>query len=768
MTNLIYTLSLHDKVSANLEKIGITSKGAWQKFKNLQTQASKSAKTMAEMGGSVGALRQKLDLLKAEKEWIPSSNLQSIRAYNSEIKKLEKEINHLDTINGSVFKKNFKNAISNLPFSELITNPLVAAGTAIYKTSQMSMEFDKGMAAINTTAQLSKKELAGLKTELLGINPSLVTDWGALPTAYESIISQTGDVALSTDILKTSLKGSKAGFTEVETVSAALAQSLSLIGSKNASAEQVLDTFFAAKRVGAGEFKDFARYMPSLIASGDALGIKYKEVAGMFAYMTGKGQSAERATTLMENAFLAMSKVDIRKNLSEEGINVFDEKGNVRSMTNVFSDMKKRMSGMSDEAKSEFLAKMGITDKEARSAFVVMTSEIDKLKEAMNATKNASGETDKALDLSRSNGDLLRDMWSKIQRLGIIVGDVVGKILTPAFIVLGGAISVVTGVLGWFFEGLLNGSPLVYSLTIALGAWAIASNAAMIKQKALVLWSKKDIAVKAALAVWNGIVTASTWLWTSAQAVLNAVMMASPLTWIILAVVALIGVIVFLVTKIQGWGEAWKHTVNGAKLIFLAFVEYNKWAFNTMIDGIMIGINKIKEGWYKFKNAVGIGDKSANNKMLEQIKADTERRKKEITEGAKKVKDLEMQGGKEFILAGKSLSIKKGKDKVDEATVPTAGASPEGIVPPKTPGIIPADNGTGDGTGDTKKGQGSKSNESIATGGQRNTVINITMKNMVEQIKVTGKDFKESANNMSTELQDQMARVLAMAVTTAG
>lgn len=270
------------------------------------------------------------------------------------------------------------------------------------------------------------------------------------------------------------------------------------------------------------------------------------------------------------------------------------------------------------------------------------------------------------------------------------------------------------------------------------------------------------------MAVWNGIVTASTWLWSGAQAVLNAVMMASPLTWIILAIVALIGVIVFLVTKVEGWGEAWGHTWNGAKLVVLTFVEKIKFGFNTMINGIMIGLNKIKEGWYRFKNAVGLGDEKENNKMIAQINGDTNRRMKEIVDGAKKVKDLENQSLAEFGSAIGSLKIKKGKDKVDEATVPTAGASPEGIVPPKTPGIIPADNGTGDGTGDTKKGQGSKSNESIATGGQRNTVINITMKNMVEAMNITGRDFKESANNMSTELQDQMARVLAMAVTTAG
>ena len=67
----------------------------------------------------------------------------------------------------------------------------------------------------------------------------------------------------------------------------------------------------AAKGVGAGEFADFARYMPNLIAGASNLGIAYKEVAGTFAYMTGKGQSAERAAVLMENAFSVLGRVDV-------------------------------------------------------------------------------------------------------------------------------------------------------------------------------------------------------------------------------------------------------------------------------------------------------------------------------------------------------------------------------------------------------------------------------------------------------------------------
>jgi hypothetical protein len=63
---------------------------------------------------------------------------------------------------------------------------------------------------------------------------------------------------------------------------------------------------------------------------------------------------------------------------------------------------------------------------------------------------------------------------------------------------------------------------------------------------------------------------------------------------------------------------------------------------------------------------------------------------------------------------------------------------------------------------------GSKTNESIATGGTKNTVINLQFKNIVETVKVTGKDFRESADKMAEQTGDALLRTLAMAVTTAG
>ncbi len=751
MSNVLsYTLSLQDKITAKLQKIGVSSTNALNKFADLERKTKKVTALMGDMGNSVGALRERLNLLKQERDWIPQKNIKDIRKYNTEIKKLEKEIRKFETINGSKFKRGLKQAVNSLPFSQLITNPVAIAGAALYKGGEMAMKFDEGMAKINTTAQLSQGELSKLKKSLIAMGRDVGADLGTVPDAFEKILSQTGDVALSQDILKASLKGSKAGFTETSVVSAALAQSLSLIGKENANAQEMLDTFFAAKRVGAGEFKDFANYMPNLISSGKALGVTYKQTAGLFSYMTGKGFSAERSAVLMENAYSALGKMDIQKALKKEKINIFDKNGSIRDMGAIFSELSKKMSSMSDEKKSNFLAKIGLKDKEARSAFIVLASDSKKLNNTLKEVSNSAGETDAAYKNSLNPMQKLAKLQSTIQGLMLSLGGVIATVVTPALDLLTAVLNPVVDVFSWFFDGLSQGNPIVLTFAGIMGTLTGLYYAQSIAIKINNLWKKKSIIIDGILAVKANAVAIATKIWTGAQWLLNAAMNANPIGLIVLGIIALISAIVYVVSKIEGWGKAWKHTVTGAKLLWEAFTLSTKSMWTTFTNGIMIGLNKIKEGWYKFKEAVGLGNSSENKAMLLQIQSDTEARKKAIIEGLVKAKQVENAAKNEFLKATDSLSWKNNK------ITKTSKAVTSGVAPVKNPSINK--NGL--------EGIGTKTNKAIATGGTKHNYITLNVtKEMIGQVIINGKNFKESAKQMQESLTDEMLRTFAMAAT---
>ncbi len=300
-----YILSLKDKVSGNLKTITATSEVTQNKFNDLQRKTQTLDASVKDFGSSISSLRQKMELLKAERDLIDPKELTTIRQYNSEIKKLTKDVERLETINGSRFKNWRKEVFAEIP--RAAKNPLLLGGAAIGWMGKQAMSFDEGMSKINITAQLDDKSRSELAGQLRQIAKDNKVDIAVAPVGFEKILSQVGNVEQSLPILDAAMKGSKAGFVDLDTVAGALAQTMSIVG-QEATAMEVLDTFFASKRVGAGEFADFARYMPSLIAGADNLGIKYKEVAGIFAYMTGKGQSAERAAVLMENMFSVLGR----------------------------------------------------------------------------------------------------------------------------------------------------------------------------------------------------------------------------------------------------------------------------------------------------------------------------------------------------------------------------------------------------------------------------------------------------------------------------
>lgn len=256
-------------------------------------------------------------------------------------------------------------------------------------------------------------------------------------------------------------------------------------------------------------------------------------------------------------------------------------------------------------------------------------------------------------------------------------------------------------------------------------------------------------------ALWTNIVTIATGGWSKAQAILNV--MLSPVYLIPAVIIAIVAAIAYVIYKTEGWGKAWKHTVQGAKYLWQSYVEFTKANFNLMVQSVMIGIDKIKLGWYKFKEAVGMGDSSKNQEMIAKINEDVERRKESIKEGYKKMEETALKAKEEFVNAGQSLKWKKKAtgDEKEEGILEQLGLTGSGQVPGKKP------------IGGSGSGPGTKTNKDIATGGRKNTTITINLKSLIEALTIKGDDFKQNARQMQEQSTDALLRTLAMA-TTAG
>ena len=763
---LQYILSLDDRMSGKLKALGINSDSALNKFAGLQKQAVQVGANLTTMGRSVSTLTDKLNLMRAERDLIPAKNLRDIRLYNTEIGKLERQIGKLQTTNnGSRLKSLTKDAMASLPGASFITNPIVAASAAVGFMTSQALNFDEGMAKINITAQLSADKLASLRGDILKVGKDLKIDPAQLTPTFEKILSQVGDADVSMKIFESTLKGSKAGFTDAAIVADALAQSVSAIGSKNASAQQVLDVLFAAKRVGAGEFRDYAQYVPGLIADARNLGIAFQDTAGIFAYMTAKGNTAERSAMLMQNAFTALSKGEIQKGLKGAGVNVFDKAGNIRAIEDIIGDLSAKLQSLgSDAARSNFLEKIGLKDAQAKTAFSVLTSEVDKLKTSLAATRNATGETDAAMKFAMNNAQTMRDVWNSLKYSFLETGSGLVDFIKPVMVLGGYVMDVLSPVLtfagkmiGWIGKGLQDGNPIVWGMTAAVAAWAVATNAAA--------WA-------------SGIATTATGLWTGAQWLLNAAFLASPIGWIVLGIGALVGGIVWAWNKFEGFRKFLYGLWESFKQVFTNIGDF----FKKIFEPIGEAIQAFKEGRFgDAAKAVGkmVFNLSPVGMITQAVKFTDEGG---LTKG---VSEAYQKGAAKGIRADKEVSNQKEHPLVMAPPVIPQGeqtqpAASQGAVPvinnqvQVNPGINIINPGNADkanpwseanlipGAEETKTNtkaydpdketkEISKTEEAIATGGQKSQNFTINIGKIIEKFTV------ENSNGDTVEdIQDKV------------
>lgn len=656
MSNIVeYTLSLNDKLSSKLKKIGIANDVQLAKWSQVERRVRSAERTMSQCGISIGSLRERVSALRAEKEWIPASNIQAIKRTNSEIFALEKQISKLhNATTCGKFSSAIKSAFDSIPFSNLITNPVVLAGSAAFSAIKKGFEKEK------------------------------------VEIAFDVLI---GDKSKSSDLLK-----------QIQKFGAATPYQTNDLQDE---ASMMLSFGIDPRKI-----------MPNLKMLGDvAMGDKekMKSLTLAFSQMSSTGK---------------LTGQDLLQMINAAGFNPLTELS--------------RMSGKSMAELKEDMSKGLISSKMIEKAFVSATS--------------AGGRFYKMTEkMGQSNGGKWSTILDKgVQRLWQLY-DIIQPLINPALslmsktldfigVVLKGFRSIVTktgDALTWYFSLLAKGNFVTILITGAI--MGLAGALTILKVKAMLMAS------------WAGIVTSVKLAWAAAQNFLNASMLTSPITWIIAGIISLIAVLGYVIYKTKGWGTVWEGVIGFMKYTLYAFVDGVKLYYDSMIRALMVGLDKIKIGWYKFKNAVGLGDKEENDKAIDAINAGIEARQKAIIDGAESaVANLKKA---KSALAGIDLKWDSNKSL---SGFMSGMKEKLGISSPSIPGLHNT-------TAEVNATDGSSSaaieaSSAITTGGKRvqNTTINVDK--LVERIVFDG-SFDENSTDLEDKITNALIRVLMMAKT---
>lgn len=635
---LTYILNLQDNISDKLKRIGINNEQQLDTWAKVQRQVNGANQTMQNMGRSIGSMNERIAALRAQREWIPASNREAIRATNHEIQRLEREVRKLESLDGGLMKKWFRDIKAGIP---ALVNPMSAAMVGLGKSISLGME-----------DQLQRQNI----TTLMGGDTA-----GA--DALFNKIAQYGKNTVY----------DKAGLIEAQ-------KTMMSFGIEGEQA------FGMLKRIGD-------------VAMGDKQ--KMQSLALAFSQATSAGKLQGQDLMQMINA----------------GFNPLNE---------ISKHTGKSMAQLKDE-----MAKGKITADDLAKAFQWATEEGGLF---YNGAEKA-GQT---------FAGKLGQMKDSLAELGVKVFNTLEPVLSWAVNFASGCINVLSSVAGGLvrgFKAVVGWADRFRIVTIPLGA-ALLTLVAVLKASAVAAKLK---------AMWDGICAGATALWTKIQVGFNLALLACPITWIVVGIVALIAAIYVCCTKITGWGSLWKGIVGFMKNSFIGFVDSVKLYFTTLVNGIMIGLDNIKLGWYKFKEAVGLGDSSENQAAIAKINKDIDDRKKAIADGAKKVQQ-DLMAAKDS-LGSIEMSWKKGDKASDKVK---SGGVGEQLM------AMAGGGGTGSGTTGGTTGATDASTKSVATGGSRSTSITINLKSLVEKIVFEG-GFGENRGDMQRQVSEALLQVLNMA-----
>ena len=184
---LQYTLSLRDMVSDRLQRINITTDAMLDRFGSLERLQRQVSQEFSQMGSSVSTLQSRINLLRAERDLLPANGLTTIRTYNREINRLERQVTHLQNNTGGRLHSWFSEAMAGLP--GLATNPLILAGAVIGGSIRKGMEADLQQANITTLLRGDVEKAKALYAQLSDYGVKTPYDKAGLIEAQKTMMS---------------------------------------------------------------------------------------------------------------------------------------------------------------------------------------------------------------------------------------------------------------------------------------------------------------------------------------------------------------------------------------------------------------------------------------------------------------------------------------------------------------------------------------------------------------------------------------------------
>lgn len=339
---------------------------------------------------------------------------------------------------------------------------LATSGIAIAAAGALALSVMNDM---TNAAMDYNQETAKTLTQVDGLNLSLEDlkkmgrDVGqTIPVAFDQVQSALYDIFSSIEtngpgarvLLQAIGKAAVGGAVDMQTAGRVTIAILNAWKMKAEDVHHVNDVMFQLVRKGVGTYEEFGKAIGRAIPSALKAGQSVEQLAGMMAFLTRNGLSANMAATSAARALDALSNPKVIKRFKDIGIAVVDAKGQFRPMADVVGELRDKLEKLSPAARAAKLQELfkgaGGTIQAMRFFNLAVKDSTGLLKTMTTDMQHAGGAADAAYKIMSNTPQ------AKIQLLNnryAIMKTVIGDQLLPAKMKL---VDILSKIVNWFLS----------------------------------------------------------------------------------------------------------------------------------------------------------------------------------------------------------------------------------------------------------------------------------------------------------------------------
>lgn len=403
----------------------------------------------------------------------------------------------------------------------------------------------------------------------------------ALYSALSAGIPVTEDMTEATGFLENAAKLAKAGFTDVDTAISATAKTLNAYGMDVSEAERIQGILIQTQNKGITTVGELGASLAQVTPTAAAFGVSFENVGAALATMTAQGTPTAQATTQLNSLIAELGKngTTAAKNLqlAAEGSKYAGMSFNEMMSSGASLDEILMLLAQNAKENNVSMVDMFSSIEAGKAALAITSGEAETFKNNLSAMSDTTGLVEDAFNTMNNtlqgSFNQVKESWNNLLIAFATPNADVGSATDTLIDNLGNLANNLLPLVGNVFGSVFNAIPT----PILVVAGAIGSIVAGITAYNAV------IAIKNVLDEVQKITTGEL---AVAQAGLNAAMLASPITWVVAGVVALVAAFVILWNKSEAFRNFWIGLWETIKEAVSPVIDWMKDVFTTAWEAI--------------------------------------------------------------------------------------------------------------------------------------------------------------------------------------